>query len=271
MSNERGSFIAEEIRTRNKINQFFYLLKTAQTKEGHEKKTIINQALEIVSQLYIFQDERVGLLIAQEQAAASEASKKEEEPEAQKRDIFAENPFEGKLSEIPLDRLDSLTKEHPKLEGLLTEIPEAEEDKLSKNPIPYEANISGLPEHHLINDTRSAFLEAAQTTDDIEIIDVESASKKFPQVEYKLNDKEIDRTQSLLSYLQKTQNLKELAEIEAEIEISGNEFNCLAHKGPLEGSSYICPKCKSLFCFKCAIDLHEKGERCMLCETPFQM
>ncbi len=271
MSNEGSSFVSDEIKTRNKINQLFHFLREAQVKEGHEKETIINRALEIVSQLYIFQDERVGLLIAQEQAAASAASEKDKEPDSADRDIFAENPFEGKLSEIPLDRLDSLTEEHPKLEKLLTEIPEADEDKLPEFSIPDEANISGLPDRHLINDARSAFIEAAQSTDDIEIIDVESASKKLPQKLYILNEEQIDRTQSLLSYLQKTQDLKELAEIEAEIEISGNEFNCLAHKGPLEGSSYICPKCKSLYCFKCAIDLHQKGEKCKLCELPFQM
>lgn len=272
MSNESSSFITDEIKTRNKINQLFHLLREAHVKEGGEKESIINRALEIVSQLYIFQDERVGLLLAQEQAAP--AVKKEKEPKSTEREIFSENPFGGKLSEIPIDSLDSLTEESPKFKDFLPEIPESDDDGLTDLEITEEVITFDIPLPNQIHAARAAFLEAVRSEEeeeDIDIISIKGAPKKLPQKAYKLKEDQIERTHSLLTYLQKTQNLKELVEIEAEIEISGNEFNCFAHDGPLEGSSYICPKCKSLYCFKCAIDMHENKEKCKLCGLSFQI
>jgi len=272
MDNLDDGFLAEEIKTRNKINQLFYLLKDAQIKEGYEKEEIVSKALELVSQLYIHQDKRIGQLLSQEQIISATAKEKKEEKKGEpskttkERDIFAENPFEGKLTEIPMENLDNLISG-----DLLTEIPEAEDESFSDLPKSPDEDFS--PD--LIHSARSAFFEATQEEDDDEGIEIKTISTKEPSPKkakpFKLKSEEIERTQELLSYLQKTQNLQELAQIESEIEISGNEFNCIAHKGSIGGSSYICPKCKSLYCLECAINLKKENKLCILCNLTIQV
>ncbi len=66
----------------------------------------------------------------------------------------------------------------------------------------------------------------------------------------------------------------ELAEIqrtELEVDIEKKEVICIVHKGPIDGAIYLCPKCKTYYCFKCAQALKEKGEKCWSCESDIKI
>ena len=60
---------------------------------------------------------------------------------------------------------------------------------------------------------------------------------------------------------------KELEKIESEVALEKKEIFCIVHKGPIDGTVYICPRCKSYYCYKCANALKEKGEKCWSCEA----
>lgn len=64
---------------------------------------------------------------------------------------------------------------------------------------------------------------------------------------------------------------KEIKKTEAEIDIEEKEVICVVHKGPITGSIYLCPKCKTYYCQKCALALKEKGEKCWSCEEEFKL
>ncbi len=46
---------------------------------------------------------------------------------------------------------------------------------------------------------------------------------------------------------------------------------CLVHKGKIDGLTYICTNCGSLYCFKCVKALDKKGEVCWNCGTEFSL
>jgi predicted RNA-binding Zn-ribbon protein involved in translation (DUF1610 family) len=46
---------------------------------------------------------------------------------------------------------------------------------------------------------------------------------------------------------------------------------CLVHKGKIDGLTYICPNCGSLYCFKCVKALNKKGEVCWNCGAEFNL
>ncbi len=59
----------------------------------------------------------------------------------------------------------------------------------------------------------------------------------------------------------------ELKKTESEMGIEEKEITCLVHKGPIEGTVYVCPKCKTHYCLNCVKALIEKGEKCWACES----
>jgi len=64
------------------------------------------------------------------------------------------------------------------------------------------------------------------------------------------------------------EELQELQQTEAEMGIEEMQINCIVHKGPVEGTNvYICPKCKTFYCVRCAKALKEKGEKCWTCRS----
>ena len=58
---------------------------------------------------------------------------------------------------------------------------------------------------------------------------------------------------------------KELAQTESEVDLEEQEAKCIVHKGPIDGTVYICPECKAYYCLKCAKYLKQKGESCWSC------
>ena len=64
---------------------------------------------------------------------------------------------------------------------------------------------------------------------------------------------------------------KERAQTEKEMEIREDVDICQVHKGPIEGVNYICPKCKTKYCLKCAQVLKQRNEGCWVCDTPIKL
>ena len=52
----------------------------------------------------------------------------------------------------------------------------------------------------------------------------------------------------------------------AEVDIEEKEVICVVHKAPIVGTIYICPHCKTTYCYKCAKALQERGEKCWTCD-----
>ena len=50
-----------------------------------------------------------------------------------------------------------------------------------------------------------------------------------------------------------------------DIQIDEDPMLCLVHRGNISGEVYVCPKCKSFYCKKCASVLMVKGEQCWSC------
>jgi len=66
--------------------------------------------------------------------------------------------------------------------------------------------------------------------------------------------------------------IAELQKTEEEVDVERQKFICVVHKGPIEADNlYLCPKCHTLYCLKCATILKEKGEHCWSCETNIQL
>jgi parallel beta-helix repeat protein len=73
-------------------------------------------------------------------------------------------------------------------------------------------------------------------------------------------------------YVYTPQELQELQETEEEIGVEKREFICVVHKGTIEADNiYLCPKCHTLYCTKCARILKEKGEKCWSCENEIKI
>lgn len=61
--------------------------------------------------------------------------------------------------------------------------------------------------------------------------------------------------------------LKEIEQTEKEIALQEKLDVCTVHKGTIEGISYVCPKCHTKYCLKCAKTLKENNENCWVCDT----
>jgi hypothetical protein len=61
--------------------------------------------------------------------------------------------------------------------------------------------------------------------------------------------------------------IEELKKTESEVDIEEKAITCIVHKGPIDGAVYICPKCKTFYCSRCANALKDKGEKCWSCKT----
>jgi len=59
----------------------------------------------------------------------------------------------------------------------------------------------------------------------------------------------------------------ELKKTESEVDLEEKDAVCVVHKGAIVGTVYICPKCKTYYCLKCANALVEKDEKCWTCES----
>lgn len=64
---------------------------------------------------------------------------------------------------------------------------------------------------------------------------------------------------------EKLKETKEIEKTKNELNIQEKQDFCQVHRGLLSGVSYICPKCKTKYCLKCARALKEKSEGCWVC------
>jgi hypothetical protein len=67
------------------------------------------------------------------------------------------------------------------------------------------------------------------------------------------------------------EEFEELRRTESEIDIQETEFICVVHKGPIDTAIYLCPDCKTFYCFNCAKALKEKGESCWACGSEIKL
>ncbi|MFX0102070.1 MAG: SBBP repeat-containing protein [Candidatus Hodarchaeota archaeon] len=67
------------------------------------------------------------------------------------------------------------------------------------------------------------------------------------------------------------EEIDELTRTEQEVTAKMEEQTCIVHKGPISGTNYSCPKCKTFYCLKCATTLAEKGEDCWSCGNPIEL
>nr|MDO8111760.1 hypothetical protein [Candidatus Sigynarchaeota archaeon] len=58
-------------------------------------------------------------------------------------------------------------------------------------------------------------------------------------------------------------------EMEAGMHIQKSQIVCIVHKGPVEGKSYICPACQTVYCEKCMLAVKKNGDNCWTCGNHF--
>lgn len=57
----------------------------------------------------------------------------------------------------------------------------------------------------------------------------------------------------------------EFKRTESELNVEKATYICIVHKGLINGTVYICPKCQSFYCDRCARALKKKNEKCWSC------
>ncbi|MFX0100451.1 MAG: hypothetical protein ACFFCS_12835 [Candidatus Hodarchaeota archaeon] len=67
------------------------------------------------------------------------------------------------------------------------------------------------------------------------------------------------------------EELAELQETEKEVVTFEEKKICVVHKGPIAGAMYMCPKCETLYCMKCARSISTAGEQCWTCGDPLDV
>ena len=60
-------------------------------------------------------------------------------------------------------------------------------------------------------------------------------------------------------------------ETEEEVSVQREKFVCVVHKGPIEGDNYLCSRCFTFYCLKCAKTLKKQGENCWTCGAEFKI
>ncbi|MHA1150490.1 MAG: SBBP repeat-containing protein [Promethearchaeota archaeon] len=64
---------------------------------------------------------------------------------------------------------------------------------------------------------------------------------------------------------------RELQDTEKELNLQEVVDVCQVHRGPIKGISYICPKCRTKYCLRCATILAKKSEECWVCGETIQI
>ncbi|MFX0037173.1 MAG: right-handed parallel beta-helix repeat-containing protein [Candidatus Hermodarchaeota archaeon] len=68
-----------------------------------------------------------------------------------------------------------------------------------------------------------------------------------------------------------SQELEELQKTEAEVSVEKEHHVCIVHRGKIVGAIYLCPKCETYYCMKCATVLKKKGETCWACHNKIEL
>lgn len=68
-----------------------------------------------------------------------------------------------------------------------------------------------------------------------------------------------------------SQETKDLRKTESEVSIEKEKHFCAVHRGTIVGAVYICPKCETYYCMKCATVLKNKKEKCWACNSKIEI
>jgi hypothetical protein len=99
-------------------------------------------------------------------------------------------------------------------------------------------------------------------------LSTEPQKTKSPFKPKKLKESELIATSE---YLHTIEEVEEQRRTESEVEVEKQKILCLVHKGEIDGAVYICPTCKSYYCFRCAKALRKKKENCWACENEIKL
>ncbi|MFX1420124.1 MAG: nitrous oxide reductase family maturation protein NosD, partial [Promethearchaeota archaeon] len=67
----------------------------------------------------------------------------------------------------------------------------------------------------------------------------------------------------------KSKKFMEMSKTEADLK--EEKHMCVVHRGDIVGAMYLCPKCETYYCMKCAIALKNKGETCWVCNNKIEL
>ncbi len=112
-------------------------------------------------------------------------------------------------------------------------------------------------------------VEQGSLEDEVGEVEANTASKEIAPIKDKKgkplkNVVAVNDIEKVLS----VEEWQELQQTEAEMGIEEMQINCIVHKGPVEGTNvYICPKCKTFYCVRCAKAVKKNGEKCWTCKS----
>lgn len=67
------------------------------------------------------------------------------------------------------------------------------------------------------------------------------------------------------------QRAENAREMESEVSLKVQTQSCVVHKGPIEGLSYTCKTCGTVYCIRCVEHLMEHGEKCWNCQSVIEI
>ena len=111
-------------------------------------------------------------------------------------------------------------------------------------------------------EVKESLIEPESDTKPAAIMPPKKAPKKAPKKTKPTKLEEKGLTQEEVEELKKT---------ESEVDVEEKALTCIVHKGPIDGPIYVCPKCKTFYCTRCATALKEKGEKCWSCESDIKV
>ena len=56
-----------------------------------------------------------------------------------------------------------------------------------------------------------------------------------------------------------------------EVDVEKKKHFCIVHRGKIVGAMYLCPKCETYYCMKCATVLKKRGEACWGCNNEIDL
>ncbi len=101
--------------------------------------------------------------------------------------------------------------------------------------------------------------------------DISEKGAKFVKIAPKPKKVKKEKLVPVISMEDRIKYQKELEKTEKELIVDKQIDTCQVHKGQIFGVSYICQKCGTRYCLKCASTLSERNEVCWVCETPIEL
>ena len=83
--------------------------------------------------------------------------------------------------------------------------------------------------------------------------------------------RKFSRKEIISKNLLSSHELEELRKTEAEVSVEKEHHICVVHRGKIVGAIYLCPKCETYYCMKCATVLKKKSETCWACNNEIEL